>query len=256
MRGSARAGRQSRRARGRRIHDPGGVRGVGHDQRRHPRLRANSELVLGTTADDSLRLLTETRDEAKTSFAAYTPTPLFSDHNDVEIYTDHEMWDWRIRTGCRRRPRFPPRKCASARSRGNGHRGGPLSRDGGRCRDGPTISTRTWRSLGLVTSRYDAFPPRQITDTMESPLETFQDRLNKLPGGGIVAVFLIPMIAMAMSVSATRSPSLLMFIFAGSMAAAVWLTGVSVFLYILPILFGIGAVGRHPVRVHAAIRGK
>lgn len=218
--------------------------------------RAN-HLLAGTDATDSPTIQAETRNAAGDSFATYPPVHLYphptsectrsmliASKSCVHILPTTEIIDhsilWSIWLTS------PSQAITPAEIRfGNGAGewtdwfAVPLapSLDGVPT---PPNLLAALRGIHLAIARYDEYPRQPETPGSVAPPTTIlKDRLRALPGGELTAIFLIPMIATGFCLTFTRSPALLLLICAGSMTAAVFLSGASPFALVFPLVLGV-----------------
>ena len=76
----------------------------------------------------------------------------------------------------------------------------------------------------------------------EQPILDLRANLDRIPGGGFAAVFLVPVVFAAIIAFGSRSPLATTIAAAGSMAVMIWITGVSPLLWVLVALTAAGGV--------------
>ena len=94
---------------------------------------------------------------------------------------------------------------------------------------------------GWLIGGYESVPPESSqVDRLSPPHVTLTQRLNALPGGAHTGVFLVPLIAAAFALIFTKSPVVMILVIAGTMSVTIWMTGASVWLFMMPGLFAVG----------------
>ena len=193
----------------------------------------NSRLLVAADAAGARFMYAETRDAARTSFGSYEPLRMVAGGPGVSVTSEYA---WHLDFSGGTSADITPAEWRF----GNGNAWS----------DWYTLPDRTqgvrtpelhaeMRALGFTLGRYESYgvAPDPNAIVQQPPTEFLTKRLQELPGGIYTAVFLVPMIAAAFSLSATRSPAILLIVIGGSMAITIFLVEASPFALALPLLF-------------------